>query len=515
MKTRHQFKQATLVILNLLFLVSFTFGQDKGRGNVIKQARDVGNFSEIEAGSAFSLVLEQKPECTVTVETDDIYQNRVETVVEGNRLIISSLGMKNPGALKVWITSPDIKVIEIYGAARINTIGPINATEMKIIQSGASKAEIDLNSEILRTNLSGASKLKLSGNTTKHLADISGASDINALKMNSINASFKMSGASKATINSTYEIVAEISGASSLSYWDNGHLQKLNKPGSYQVTPENPSRDVVIAQGETKETTINGDSVLVQIGDISVEVHKGNPTKIKIGGNELEVDDEGNVKFKKNRQARYDGHWGGFEMGINGYVNKDRGFDMPAGYEFLDLRMEKSINVKVNFYEQNFNLIAKKLGFTTGLGFEWNNYRFDDNNVVLQKSGSDLVNNFEFFPANYTKSKLVVNYLNLPLMLEYQTNRHSKANSFHIGTGLQTGLRIGSRTKLVYQDNGNKKRDKNAGDFHINPFKFDAMVRIGWGKLNLYGNYSLNTLFKNNRGPELYPFSVGLSLISW
>lgn len=515
MKTKLQLRLAILMMINLIFLVSFTYGQDKGSGNVVKQSRTVEPFSEIEAGSAFVLVLEQGPEYTVTVETDDNYLDRIETIVKDNRLNITSLGMKNPGALKVWISSPDIKVIELYGAARLTAIGSIESTQLKINLSGASRAEIAQNSELLNTNLSGASKLKLSGNTSKHISIISGASDLNALNMNTINTELRISGAGKATINSTDEINAEISGASSFSYWDNGQLIKLTKPGNYEITPENPSRDATISQGESKESTISGDSVIVQIGDISVEVHEGDPTKIKIGGNELEVNDEGEVKFKKNKDTRFDGHWGGFEMGINGYVNKDRGFDMPTGYDFFDLRMEKSINVKLNLYEQNFNLAANKLGLTTGLGLEWNNYRFDNNNVVLEKTADDLINTYELNQKNYTKSKLVVNYLNLPLMLEYQTNRFSKMNSFHIGAGILAGVRFGSRTKLVYLENGQKKRDKDPGDYHINPFKYEAMARIGWGKLNLYANYSLNTLFKKNRGPELYPYSVGISLVSW
>lgn len=514
MRTTNHLRNAALLLFNLLFFVTLSSGQNKGSGNVTKQERPLTGFSEIEAGSAFSIILEQGPTYNVSVETDDNYQEKIETVVNGGRLIISSLGMKNPTAMKIYITTPEISLIEIYGAARLNSTGTLNATGLRLELSGASKADIELNTEILNTEISGAAKANLSGNTVSHNSDVSGAANLNALNLTTLSTNAKISGAGKATINSTNEIIADISGAGSLSYYDNGQLQKLSKPGSFTITPENPSGEVAGTRDETQTSTTNGDSTLINIGDVSVEVYDGNATKITIGQNELEVDDDGNVKYKRNKKSRYDGHWGGFELGVNGYVNKDLGFEMPEGYEFLDLRMEKSINVKLNFYEQNFNIISNKLGFTTGLGFEWANYRFDSD-VVLLKDGNDLIDNFEANQKNYTKSKLLVNYLNLPLMFEFQTNKHSKKNSFHIGAGLQTGLRIGSHTKNVYQEDGNKKKDKNPGDFHINPFKYDAMVRVGWGKLNLHANYSLNTLFKNNRGPELYPFTVGISLVSW
>ena len=43
----------------------------------------------------------------------------------------------------------------------------------------------------------------------------------------------------------------------------------------------------------------------------------------------------------------------------------------------------------------------------------------------------------------------------------------------------------------------------------------DATARIGWGWVNVFATYSLTTLFKTDRGPELYPFSVGLTISDW
>jgi len=488
--------------------------QTNGSGKLVKQDRDLPGFTEIEAGSAFSVKLSQGDVIKVTVETDDNYLDKIETVVKGDRLYINSMGMKNPSAMRVYISMPDLKLLDISGAARIESDGEITGATLDVIASGASKVKLDLNVELLNSKISGASKVDLNGNASVHRSEISGASNLNALNLKTLTTNALVSGAGKASIFARDEITADLSGAGSLSYFDNGQLNKISKSGTLTITPQNPGSGPSEEISASVEATDAGDSTIVKIGDIKVSVREGNPTKITIGGSELEVDDNGNVNFKRKKQTRFDGHWGGFELGVNGYVNKDRQFDMPEGYEFLDLRMEKSVNVKLNFYEQNFNLISNKFGLTTGLGFEWNNYRFD-NNVVLLKDGNDLINDNFLYARNYNKSKLVVNYLNLPLLLEYQTNRFSKKNSFHIGAGLQTGLRIGSHTKLVYQDDGRKKKDKDPGDYHINPFKYDLMVRVGWGKLNLHANYSLNTLFKNNRGPELYPFTIGIALVSW
>ncbi len=449
MKTTH-LKRSLLVLTNLVFILSLSYGQTSGSGKLVEQNRNLAPFTKIEAGSAFTILLKQGPETEVLVETDDNFQDRIETVVEDGKLTISSLGMQNPRAMKVRITAPIIDEINLYGAAQLKTDGAITAPELQLEFSGASNGSIEVNAEVLNSKISGASKGQIKGKALSHNADISGAANLRATNLTALSTTINLSGASKAVINSTNEIKAELSGASELSYYDNRKIIKLSKPGSYEITPENPSNEITKTPDDQDISTIYEDSTIVRIGDVTVEVHDGNSTKVTIGGNELEVDDDGNVKFKKSdKKARYDGHWGGFELGINGYVNNKGEFDMPENYDFLDLRMEKSINVKINFYEQNFNLIANHFGLTTGLGLEWNNYRFD-NNVVLLKDGKDIVDAYEFNPANYTKSKLVVNYLNLPIMFEYQTNRFSKKNSFHIGAGIQTGLRIGSHTKRVF-----------------------------------------------------------------
>ena len=83
-----------------------------------------------------------------------------------------------------------------------------------------------------------------------------------------------------------------------------------------------------------------------------------------------------------------------------------------------------------------------------------------------------------------------------------------KSNSFHVSGGVVGGVRIASHTKIIC--NGAKSKSK--GDFYINPFKVDAIAKIGWGVINLYGTYSLTEMFRHDKGPVVYPFEVGITL---
>ena len=56
---------------------------------------------------------------------------------------------------------------------------------------------------------------------------------------------------------------------------------------------------------------------------------------------------------------------------------------------------------------------------------------------------------------------------------------------------------------------------KDFDDFHMQPFKFDATVRIGWGFVNLYATYSINQMFKKDKGPEVYPWTIGITFVNF
>jgi hypothetical protein len=45
------------------------------------------------------------------------------------------------------------------------------------------------------------------------------------------------------------------------------------------------------------------------------------------------------------------------------------------------------------------------------------------------------------------------------------------------------------------------------------PYRYGVMTRIGFGKFNLTGYYALTSLFEENKGPDIIPFSIGFSFI--
>lgn len=496
-----------LTVTGILFSAT---GWSQDSKEISKEQRELPSFTGIEVGGAFDVYLSQGDKQEVIVETNTNLLSKVKTKVSDNTLHLTSDRLRKITTLKVYITAQNISNISVSGAATVKSKTSLSNENMFIEASGAADIDLEIATSNLSSEISGAADMKLTGTADNHESTVSGAATLKAINLATTNTTIEVSGAADATVSATNEIQSNVSGAATLNYFDKPGIKRITSHGNYTVKfTDIDTRDILKIK-----TSDNGDSTTVKVGNIKVKVVDDDDVEITLGNSKLIINDDDEVEFIKKKKHKFNGHWGGFEMGINGFLNNDHNMDLPLEYDFLDLRMEKSIQVALNLYEQNFNLVNNHLGLVTGLGIEYNNYRFDDD-VILDPKAANIAGakNIDA-DKNYTKSKLVVNWLNVPLLLEYQTNRYSKSNSFHITTGIIGGVRIGSHSKNVVE-NGGKEKPKKRDDFHLSPFKADATVRIGWGVINLYANYSLTEMFRTNRGPVLHPFAVGITLVGW
>ena len=149
------------------------------------------------------------------------------------------------------------------------------------------------------------------------------------------------------------------------------------------------------------------------------------------------------------------------------------------------------------------------MNLITGLGLEFDHYSFK-NSITLDPH-SDIINATFDSTISYHKNKLNVTYIDVPLLLMFNTNSDHPSKGFHIGGGVIGGYKIHSVTKQEYNLDGYEYDVKKKDDYNLNPFKLSATVRAGFGGFNLFATYALTSLFESNKGPQLYPFTVGIS----
>lgn len=275
------------------------------------------------------------------------------------------------------------------------------------------------------------------------------------------------------------------------------------------------STDTTIAKTETAApinltdtTTGKIDTTKIRLGRRSVVIiDKGNTTSVEIPNKEDYRDWD--ITYKEKRKFR--GHWSGLEFGINGYMNKNQSIIMKDDLAYMDLKQARSWNFNINFLQYNIGFGTDKAGLVTGMGFEFNNYHFSSKTSLKVVNGITKVDS-SYVNFNVTKSKLSTTYFTVPLLFEFQVP--AGHHRVYFSTGVIGGVRLGSHTKVIYRDGGKEKR-KNRDDFNLSTFRYGLTARVGYRGLRLFANYYPTSLFEKDKGPELYPFSIGLVLIDF
>lgn len=521
------YKLLSLAIITIILSGKLTVAlcQDNGNKKVITRERDLPSFNSIDAGGSVNVLIRKGETQSVKIETDENLMDKITTEVSDDVLLISSKGIKNASKTNVYVTTTELKSLNAHGAVDVKSETLFEAQEFKIEASGASSVKMDIDVETLHSAVSGAADVTLSGRAKVHEINVSGAGSLVAKSLVTENAIYKVSGAGDALLNVTGELNGQTEGS--------GEVKFIGDPKTNLTT-----KTEISDESEVEWDRDYHDSTKVKIGGLNIEVYEGDDSvKVVVGNRELYVDEDGNVSFERRKNHKFNGHWAGFEMGLNGYFNPDFNMSFPKESEYMDLQMTKSWAVHLNFFEQNVALSRnKKWGMVTGLGINWNNYRFS-NDTRLNADSSDLRGYIDQ-GISIRRTKLTALYFDIPLLFEFQTNHYQNKNSFHIATGMIMGVRLSSHTKKYY-DEWNKEFNvtgyneetgqyatlytatspdyaivKDFDDYYMNPFKFDATVRIGWGFINLFANYSVNTLFKKDKGPELYPWTVGITFVN-
>ena len=526
----------------MLFALAFTSvnAQTRGNGNVTTETRELSSFDAIKVGCAIKLHLSQGDQQSVKVETDENLQSRIITKVSNGTLNLECNNVQNATKMDVYVTAVKLNSLDASGASKVYGETPVKSDVFGLYTSGASKVNMDIDAGIFNnetsgaanntinltaksanTEVSGAGNLTLKGTAEKHKTEVSGAGNLKAMEFISDYTDAEVSGAGSAKIMARKQIKADLSGAGSLTYVDKDNVKKIARQGEYQLSFDGMDnvKGVIIEENEEKDQADNSswdisddnDTVKIVLNDKKVVVITDDSVKINIGQHDYVISDDGFRMEKHNKNPKFNGHWAGFGLSINGLLNQDHMIDYPEGAPYLDINYNKSTGVSLNFFEQNINLANQKLGLVTGLGVTWNNYRFA-NNVILTDTNGHLDGYFSEVPGySYQKSKLMLASLRIPLMLEYQSNAKMKSNSFHVGAGAVGCVRMWSHTKNEI----NNSKTKNKGDFYVNPFIIQGMATVGWGIINLYGTYSFTEMFRNGKGPTAYPFEVGITLIGF
>lgn len=268
------------------------------------------------------------------------------------------------------------------------------------------------------------------------------------------------------------------------------------------------------------EETTDRTNVIFPGGSVEVNHFNDTITRITIGRRKFEIlegTNHGSTKIRVVHEPRKDfkGHWAGVDLGLNNYFSQPFDASLPPSARFMDLNTGKSVTVGLNFFQQSIGLQKNnnKVGLVTGLGLTFNNYRLDSEYILTRSEAG--ITGYTISDRDVKKNKLTTTFLTVPLLLEVQIPTGHPSKPFFISGGLYSGFKLRSHTKVVYYDGNGTEKDKSRADLNVNSFKYGATVRVGYRFVKLFATCDLSQMFQKDQGPELYPWSVGLTLINF
>ena len=204
------------------------------------------------------------------------------------------------------------------------------------------------------------------------------------------------------------------------------------------------------------------------------------------------------------------GHYAGFDVYFSQFANEfgDVTFDQNPYWEINQM---KSFGFNYNMFDLKFPIAGKQLGITTGLGFGYQGYSFRNNYVLAHTA--DTIFAVQDTVFNFTKNKLQVGTISIPLLLDYSFDKNFD-KSYFIAVGVIGTYNYGTKQTVTgTYANGDEFVNSTISAFNMNRWTLDATTRIGYGHFGMFISYQLNSMFKTGHTVAVYPFRIGFNIL--
>jgi hypothetical protein len=182
--------------------------------------------------------------------------------------------------------------------------------------------------------------------------------------------------------------------------------------------------------------------------------------------------------------------------------------DMPTGIK------TRTINQGANVFVMYNHILGENgFSFAGGLGVSSENLYLKNAYIPNVKADSIA---FISLPSGVKlkRSKLNVTYIDIPVEVRFVTE-----NKMRFTLGMKFGFAVDSKTKMkgdAFDEDGTLgfgTKEKHKDVNQLESTRFGIQARIGYKWVHAYAYYSLNRVFKADKGPQVYPISVGVTFM--
>ncbi|MDD5090887.1 MAG: DUF2807 domain-containing protein [Candidatus Wallbacteria bacterium] len=199
---------AALIAVAILGLTGQVSAGIQGNGEITEQLREIKAFTGIRIEGTCTLTAECGSEPSVSVRTDSNLQSLVTVEVVDQTLVVHTAGKIRPSkGIDIRVHCGILEMVAVAGAA-------------KAVISG-------IDSRNFALTVSGAGDINAAGACSDLSIEVDGAARVDLSGLHAMNARIRLSGASKAVLNVSAGIDAEVDGVGIITV--HGHPAKITK----------------------------------------------------------------------------------------------------------------------------------------------------------------------------------------------------------------------------------------------------------------------------------------------
>ena len=143
--------------------------------------------------------------------------------------------------IKIYFT--DIEQIILEGACSMESVGPVITDRLITSLAGTCKADLEVECKDFEGKIYGSSMLDIKGKGTHAIVGIEGIGSFHGKDFETETMDVKLEGIGSATVNSTYELKARVSGVGNVDYIGEPKEKDFNVDGVGSVKKYNESKN--------------------------------------------------------------------------------------------------------------------------------------------------------------------------------------------------------------------------------------------------------------------------------
>ena len=236
-------------------------------------------------------------------------------------------------------------------------------------------------------------------------------------------------------------------------------------------------------------------------------------------------------KKKNDKRSNVETDWLGFDWGFSNFrdqtnyinpavspidiTNREQRFLSYTTAADYELNTGKSMNFNFSIFKQQISLYKHHVNLVYGLSYDINNWRYRkpiqwnvETAPVAGVPNAYTGSNISLDSLSRKKNKLVTNYIQVPLMLKFESHPEKLKRNLTLAVGGFAGYLVRSHTKSI--QSGSDKKEKEFDSFNLTKFQYGGLIELGFRGITVYYKHHLTPI--TEYGTQHYPFSFGIRI---